>query len=68
MKGGPGPYGYIEMGGMFTVLKVRDDPETADPSGWYVHPAGTVAEAADPTRMQADGIVVPETKSSETKE
>jgi FtsP/CotA-like multicopper oxidase with cupredoxin domain len=58
MRGGPGPFSTIEMGGMFTVLKVRDDPETADPSGWYVHPKGTVAELADPTRMQADGIVV----------
>jgi FtsP/CotA-like multicopper oxidase with cupredoxin domain len=62
MKGGPGPFGYIEMGGMFTVLKVRDEPETADPSAWYVHPKGTVAELADASRMQADGIVVPDTK------
>jgi FtsP/CotA-like multicopper oxidase with cupredoxin domain len=62
MRGGPGPFSTIEMGGMFTVLKVRDDPETADPSGWYVHPKGTVADLADPTRMQADGIVVPASK------
>ncbi|MFV8756171.1 multicopper oxidase family protein [Nannocystaceae bacterium ST9] len=59
MKGGPGPFGTIDMGGMFTLLKVRDEPESADPSGWYVHPKGTVAELADPARMQADGIVVP---------
>jgi hypothetical protein len=62
MRGGPGPFGYIEMGGMFTLLKVRDDPETADPNGWYAHPQGTVAGLADATRMQADGIVVPESK------
>ena len=31
------------MGGMFTVLKVRDGlTGYADP-GWYRHPAGTVA-------------------------
>lgn len=58
MKGGPGPFGSIDMGGMFTILKVRDEPDKADPAGWYVHPPGTVAEKADPARMQADGIVV----------
>jgi manganese oxidase len=56
MRGGPGPFGTIDMGGMFTVLKVRDDPDHADPNGWYTHPAGTVAGLADATRMQADGI------------
>ena len=24
MLGGDGPFGYIDMGGMFTILKVRD--------------------------------------------
>jgi hypothetical protein len=56
MRGAPGPFGYIDMGGMFTVLKVRDDPNRADPAGWYAHPAGTVAGPADPERMRADGI------------
>lgn len=55
MRGGPGPFSYIDMGGMFTVLKVRDDPH-ADPNGWYRHPAGTVAGPADPARMAADGL------------
>jgi FtsP/CotA-like multicopper oxidase with cupredoxin domain len=59
MKGGPGPFGTVDMGGMFTILKVRDEPATADPAGWYVHPAGTIADLADPSRMAADGIVVP---------
>jgi hypothetical protein len=58
MRGTPGPFGYIDMGGMFTVLKVRDNPETADPAAWYAHPAGTVAGPADPERMRADGIDV----------
>jgi manganese oxidase len=56
MRGAPGPFSYIDMGGMFTVLKVREDPDTADPSGWYQHPAGSVAGPADPERMKADGI------------
>ncbi|GCB02679.1 copper oxidase [Ralstonia sp. SET104] len=45
MMTGQGPFGAIEMGGMFTVMKVRRDlPRNsyADP-GWYRHPKGTVA-------------------------
>jgi hypothetical protein len=56
MRGAPGPFGYIDMGGMFTVLKVRDDPASADADGWYVHPKGTVAQRASEESMAADGI------------
>lgn len=56
MAGGPGPFGYIDMGGMFTVLKVRDDASKEDGKGWYSHPKGTVAAVADPERMKRDGI------------
>lgn len=45
MMTGTGPFGPIGMGGMFTVVKVRDDVargDFADP-GSFVHPAGTVA-------------------------
>jgi manganese oxidase len=56
MRGGRGPFATIDMGGMFTILKVRDDPNSADPKGFYAHPPGTVASAADPARMKADGI------------
>lgn len=56
MRGGQGPFSYIDMGGMFTVLKVRDKPSAADRSTWYAHPAGTVAGRAAPARMKADGI------------
>ncbi len=56
MKGGKGPFGTIDMGGMFTVLKVRDNPEAEDGTGWYPHPRGTVAEQAAPARLAADGI------------
>jgi hypothetical protein len=56
MRGGPGPFGSIDMGGMFTVLKVREHPDASDPNGWYTHPTGSVATAADPAEMQADGI------------
>jgi FtsP/CotA-like multicopper oxidase with cupredoxin domain len=45
MMGGTGPFGNLEMGGMFTVVKVRDDQAPGDYSdpGWYRHPPGTVA-------------------------
>jgi FtsP/CotA-like multicopper oxidase with cupredoxin domain len=56
MLGGPGPFAQIDMGGMFTILKVRTKPEQEDGTGWYVHPKGTVAEAAPEDRMRADGI------------
>ncbi|WP_437781470.1 multicopper oxidase family protein [Sorangium sp. So ce1097] len=56
MRGGAGPFSYIDMGGMFTIVKVRDEPDKADPNGWYEHPAGTVAGPASADRMRADGI------------
>jgi FtsP/CotA-like multicopper oxidase with cupredoxin domain len=56
MRGGEGPFGPIDMGGMFTLLKVRDRPETEDGSGWYRHPSGTVAQRAEAARLGADGI------------
>jgi FtsP/CotA-like multicopper oxidase with cupredoxin domain len=45
MMTGQGPFGPIEMGGMFTVLKVRDGLARSDykDPGWYKHPEGTVA-------------------------
>jgi manganese oxidase len=56
MRGGDGPFSYVDMGGMFTIVKVRDNPDAADPAGWYEHPKGTVAGPADPAAMRADGI------------
>ena len=45
MMTGHGPYGNIEMGGMFTMVKVRDNIKPGDFSdpGWYDAPARTVA-------------------------
>ena len=43
MMTGKGPFGPIEMGGMFTVLKVREGITCYDDPGWYQHPEGTVA-------------------------
>jgi len=45
MMTGQGPFGPLEMGGMFSVVKVRDSVAPGDYTdpGWYQHPQGTVA-------------------------
>jgi FtsP/CotA-like multicopper oxidase with cupredoxin domain len=45
MMTGRGPFGPLEMGGMFSMVKVRDDVKPGDYNdpGWYKHPQGTVA-------------------------
>jgi len=52
MMMGKGPFGNLEMGGMFTLIKVRDDLAAGDfrDPGWYPNPRGTVAQkiSADP--------------------
>jgi FtsP/CotA-like multicopper oxidase with cupredoxin domain len=62
MMSGQGPFGGVEMGGMFTVVKVRKDQKPGDYSdpGWYKHPAGTVAyewkgDTPAPTRSGSAG-------------
>lgn len=45
MMTGQGPFGPIEMGGMFTTVKVREGLARGDyrDPGWYRHPKGTVS-------------------------
>jgi FtsP/CotA-like multicopper oxidase with cupredoxin domain len=43
MMTGQGPFGPLDMGGMFTVVKIRDGITRFDDPGWYHHPPGTVA-------------------------
>ncbi len=57
MRGGPGPFDYITMGGLLTVLKVRENLERYDRDpGWYRHPKGTVANLASREELRRDGI------------
>jgi hypothetical protein len=53
MTGGTGPFGPVEMGGMFTVVKVRDDLAVGDyrDPGWYPNPKGRVTRrvSTDPS-------------------
>ena len=60
MMGGQGPFGSITMGGMFTILKVREQvPADGSDPGWYQNPPGTVADVASAADLARDGIVVP---------
>ena len=45
METGHGPHGNLEMGGMFTVVKVRDNLAVGDyrDPGWYPSPKHTIA-------------------------
>jgi FtsP/CotA-like multicopper oxidase with cupredoxin domain len=56
MLGGDGPFGLIDMGGMFTILKVRRQLAGDKDPGWYEHPAGTVAGKATTDELARDGI------------
>lgn len=62
MMTGDGPYGSVEMGGMFTVLKVREGLAKGDyrDPGWFHPPKGTVAYewtgAAAPEPAKAPGL------------
>lgn len=60
MKGAIGPFGdSIMMGGMFTIVKVRDRVQSYDQDpGWYQHPPGTVALTASAEDLARDGIDV----------
>ena len=62
MMTGAGPFGSVEMGGMFSMVKVRSDQKPGDYTdpGWYKHPAGTVAHEwtgplAEPSRFKSEG-------------
>jgi FtsP/CotA-like multicopper oxidase with cupredoxin domain len=57
MVGGDGQFGYITMGGMFTLLKVRAKiPADGSDLGWYKNPDGTMAEVASENDLKRDGI------------
>ena len=62
MMTGDGPMGSVEMGGMFSVLKVRRGQKPGDYAnpGWYEHPPGSVAfewtgSMLEPARFAAEG-------------
>ncbi|OGU17261.1 MAG: copper oxidase [Geobacteraceae bacterium GWC2_53_11] len=61
MMTGDGPFGSVEMGGMFSVVKVRKNQKPGDYTnpGWYRQPSGTVAfeyagMMAEPARFKSE--------------
>ena len=56
MVGAWGPFDYITMGGMFTIVKVRDQVAGQDDPGWCQHPHGTRADLAAADDLLRDGI------------
>lgn len=56
MVGAPGPHGYIPMGGLVTIVKVRDGITSFGDPGWYDNPAGTQARPATAAELARDGI------------
>ena len=62
MMSGEGPYGSVEMGGMFSMLKVRRDQKPGDykDPGWFKQPPGTQAyewtgPLAEAARLKSGG-------------
>lgn len=65
MLGAPGPFSYIDMGGMFTILKVREGITSYQDPGWYKNPEGTVAVSATNEELHRDlGVTANERKVS----
>jgi FtsP/CotA-like multicopper oxidase with cupredoxin domain len=62
MVGAPGKHDYIDMGGMFTIVKVRENLTSYDDPGWYENPPGTLATLASNEELQRDLGQIPETK------
>jgi hypothetical protein len=58
MLGGKGKHDTITMGGMFTILKVRDGIRSYKDPGWYDNPAGTLVGEASTADLRRDGIDV----------
>ncbi len=44
------------MGGMFTILKVREKLDGYNDPGWYQNPQGTVASPATSEDLKRDGV------------
>ena len=59
MGGGEGPFGTIFMGGMFTIVKIRENLRYDEDPGWYDNPPGTVASAVGERKAVAPPSFMP---------
>lgn len=64
MVGMRGPRGYIPMGGLVQLLKVRGAAVRAGDPGWYDNPPGTEARVATAAEMARDGVAPPPQKET----
>jgi hypothetical protein len=56
MRNAHAKHGVVTMGGMATLLKVRDGLTSFEDPGWYDAPAGTTAIAATAAELRRDGV------------
>ncbi len=62
MVGAQGKHDYIDMGGLFTIVKVRENLTSYDDPGWYENPPGTLASLASNDELQRDLGKIPDAK------
>ena len=68
MKGADAPFGYTDMGGMLTLLKVRDElPAGNEDPGWYLHPPSTVAGPATAEEIAMLGSTAAPSRAATTR-
>jgi hypothetical protein len=73
MMTGFGQFGPLEMGGMFSVVKVREglSPNDYKDPGWYKHPPGTVAyevpNGTAPAPRRSDAVPSPASTATDVK-
>jgi manganese oxidase len=60
MVGMQGKHDYIDMGGMFAVLKVRENLRSYADPGWYENPPGTLACLAVNDELRRDLGQIPD--------
>jgi manganese oxidase len=65
MVGMQGQHDYIDMGGLFTIVKIRENLTSYDDPGWYENPPGTLASLASNEELQRDLGFVPGSGKSE---
>lgn len=58
MVGSEGPMGYITMGGMFTILKVRNSLDAESGNSWYDEAPQNQARLATDEELLRDGVQV----------
>jgi hypothetical protein len=67
MVGMEGKHDYIDMGGLFTIVKVRENLTSYDDPGWYENPPGTLASLASNDELQRDLGFIPSSENNEKK-